>query len=149
MKDLFVSKSNNDKALILKEKVSNGEVILVIEGKETTSPTKYSIQINKNKHLDISTHPDINNKNHYWVFLNHSCNPNTFIKDRKLIALKNINQNTELTYNYNTTEYEMSTPFLCRCNHEDCIKEVKGFKFLSAKQKQFIQEQTAPYLFSY
>ncbi len=65
----------------------------------------------------------------------------------RLIALTDISEYKEITFNYNTTELEMSNPFLCKCKQDNCIKNVQGHKFLTPYQKQSIIEYTASYLY--
>ena len=117
-----------------------------IDGIITSSPSKYTIQIDKNQHLDIPYGIDKIENKHYWAALNHSCNPNSFIHNQQLIALQDIVAESDLTYNYNTTEYNLNSPFSCNCNQDNCFKKIKGFKFLTPEQKQFIFDQTISHL---
>ncbi len=83
--------------------------------------------------------------------LNHSCNPNCYIdfENLNLIALKDIKKGDELSFNYNTSEYDLidqGCSFECRCGSENCIKEIKGFKFLSEGEKKEIIEFASPYI---
>ena len=142
---LSVIEKESENRLITNRDLKKEEVILTFKGEITSTPSKYSIQIGQNEHLDI---PDgeIGNPDYYWIFLNHSCAPNTYIKNKQLIALEDIPAATELTFNYNTTEYNMATPFQCNCQKENCQKEIKGFKYLSSDQKENIKTPVAPYL---
>ena len=81
-----------------------------------------------------------------WVYLNHSCSPNCYLKNNQLFALAAIDAQTELTFNYNTTEFEMASPFNCNCGSDNCLKKIKGYKYLTPNQRQKIAEFTAPYL---
>lgn len=55
-------------------------------------------------------------------FINHSCDPNTFMrvmKDRvEFYALKNIPKGKELSCNYGETHHEGTLP--CRCGAKNC-----------------------------
>jgi len=89
----------------------------------------------------------------YENFLNHSCCPNGYIDFKNLYftVLKDIRKGEELTFNYNTTEYDLLdtvTPsnFICNCKSERCIKEVKGFRYLTLKQKIELQPYLSPFL---
>jgi len=51
------------------------------------------------------------------------------------MCARSIPQGEEVTYDYNTTEYSMASPFLCRCVH--CGgREIRGFRHLSIPEQQ-------------
>lgn len=115
--------------------IQAGETILHIEGTFTDHPSKYSIQISKNKHLlPYSSDPD--DPLSHWRFLNHSCDPNSFVDLIKMdvVALRTINKEEEVRFNYNLTEYDLATPFVCNCGEKNCLGEIKGFRYLSEQQ---------------
>ena len=97
----------------------------------------YSIQMGAKKHF-LPTK---------WTgrYLNHSCQPNTFIKTRPdgfpdLIALRTISKGEEITYSYWMTEYEWTkgvaeNTLKCRCHTSHCIGQIKSFSQLSAKER--------------
>jgi hypothetical protein len=74
-----------------------------------------------------------------WRFLNHSCDGNTRIQGNCLIALRPICPGEEVTFNYNTTEYEMASPFTCHCGSPFCIGEIRGYKFLARSERERLQ----------
>ena len=55
-------------------------------------------------------------------FVNHSCNPNLVFSDlsEMFYANKNIQKDTELTYDYETTETWFVEPFHCKCKEPNC-----------------------------
>ena len=75
-----------------------------------TSPTRTSIQIDENKHIE----------NFMAGKINHHCNPNTEIKFAGegiiVYALKDIPFDEQLTFDYETTESILSEPFKCACH---------------------------------
>lgn len=84
-------------------------------------------------------------------FINHSCNPNTRIDITKkyFTVIKNIPKNTEITFNYLTTEYDMKslgTDFVCHCGSKNCYGHIKGFKYLTLKQKRKLKPHLSPFL---
>ncbi len=93
--------------------------------------------------------------------LNHSCNPNCYIKfDEQnpnqpvLVALRDIEKGEELSFDYNTTDYNLKDPrctdnFHCHCNAPNCLGEIKGYKYLTPEQKSKISPYLAPYLRKY
>lgn len=103
------------------------------------------MQIDENRFLESTIKFD--------DFLNHSCQPNCSINWEKLnlVALRNIKKDEELTYNYNTSEYDLinlikNCSFKCNCNTKDCIGEIKGFKHLDLKEKKKIKKFLSPFL---
>src|SRR5581483_5950510 len=98
-----------------------------------------SLQIDVNKYLIVE-------KNSPEECINHSCDPNCqilFENDRiYLYVIKDIVVGDELTFNYNSTEYDMGKDVLvCLCESPNCVKEVKGYKYLTEEQKSLIASQ--------
>lgn len=73
--------------------------------------------------------------------VNHSCNPNTGIKDdSNLIALRDIEPGEEIFYDYSTTMDEEKWTMECRCEDSNCRKIVKDFWHLSEEtQKKYME----------
>ncbi|MEI6805464.1 MAG: SET domain-containing protein-lysine N-methyltransferase [Myxococcaceae bacterium] len=79
-----------------------------------------------------------------YVYFNHSCTPNCGIRKKgELFALKNIPKNTELTYDYSTTEwtYEKFGKYKdwameCNCGSEQCRGTLGQFPTLDSKLKK-------------
>lgn len=128
-------------------------------------PNRHTVSYNNQQHLDIGTP----NK-----FFSHNCGktsdkygPNLVVKMRKklintntltnsfqkpmncqingvFITKKNIESYEDLTFNYNTTELNISHPFLCNCIK--CQKDMKsryinGYIYLDYKeQKRILNE---------
>lgn len=85
------------------------------------------------------------------AFINHSCSANTKIDviSFRYIAIKNIRKNEEITYNYNTTEYDMKkngSSFKCKCNSKNCLGQIMGFKYLTRAQKLKLKPYLTPFL---
>jgi hypothetical protein len=84
--------------------------------------------------------------------VNHSCEPNCGIRANQsgghnLIAIKEIEANDEITYDYAMENYvidHFSQP--CRCGAGKCRIRITGWKDLTDKQKQEIANFAAPYL---
>ena len=136
--DLYIKETRfKSLGIYTRSAIEKNELITMI-GTSTPvpSPTMYSIQIGYNTHID--PHGVIK-------FINHSCVPNCKIKqisadgDLMLIAITDICSDSELTYNYLTTDYEIQFPFMCCCGHpNECIQSISGFKQLKPMQKQRI-----------
>ena len=126
------------------EDVKSGSFLTDLWGPVLDLPTAYTVQVEKNKHV--------------WpqgvmVRFNHSCQPNAkFIyKSRKIpypsldvdhevfwyvVATRDIKKGEDVTFDYNTTEYDMAEPFKCNCAAEKCLGKIKGFKYLSLEQQK-------------
>ena len=125
------------KGLFARNDLVAGSVIFYLKGSISRLPNKYSIQLSSDKHLDFPPvrKPD-DDHDYAWQYLNHSCEPNVYVNAAEycVCAIKNIRQGEELTFNYLTTEYELATPFLCRCQSAKCFGAIRGSKFLTADQ---------------
>lgn len=141
-----VRRVNGAYALITDCRIARDEVVFVLQGELTNRPSKYSIQIDEDKHLEPLHDPhDLKSLIH---FFNHSCDPSTYInfEDFSVRALRNLEPGEEVTFNYNTTEYEMSNPFKCHCDSENCLIEIRGFKHLPLSERIKLAPQLAPHL---
>ena len=89
-----------------------------------TEVTYLTVQISENEHIQL--------KPEFLQYINHSCDPNTFfdVDSMNLIALKNIQENEELTFFYPSTEWKMVQPFQCFCQTEKCLEQIQGASFI-------------------
>jgi hypothetical protein len=107
-----------------------GEVVGIVEldinASKSNEAHRYSVQIGKDEHISFS--------NSIFRFVNHSCDPCLFldVKTLTFYALKDLTPNTELTFFYNSTEWEMKEPFICTCGAKTCLGVVKGAKFVES-----------------
>jgi len=125
-----------------------GEFLFEIAGEITRTPTRYTVQIDRNAHIDLNDSHNLEEilDRYYWRFMNHSCEPNTVIRGRNVVALRPIHPWEEITFNYNTTEYQMAEPFQCRCESHGCEETIRGFAYLSAAEQERLRPLLAPYL---
>ncbi|HVY01474.1 MAG TPA: SET domain-containing protein [Candidatus Nanoarchaeia archaeon] len=135
-----VKKINNEEGLFAKEDIEKDELIIEFKGGIVDKPTKYSLQIDKNKHLESTELTDNS--------LNHSCNPNSYVtfQDISLRALRKINAREEITFNYLTTEWDMFSKFKCNCKNKDCFKDIRGYKYLTKDERKRLKNITSPFL---
>ncbi len=129
-----------------------GERLFRMEGEPSPDPTRYTVQIGEDQHLEVSpglTAEQILDR-YFWRFMNHSCDPNAFIQGMDVIALRDFAPWEGVTFNYNTTEYDMAEPFDCRCGSVHCLGPIRGFKHLSETERQrlepFLADHLRPYL---
>src|SRR3989344_2926424 len=79
-------------------------------------------------------------------YINHSCNPNTYVKTksgiRQVLAMRDISKGDEITYDYSINGDNEGT-FECRCGSKNCRKIYQGnfFKLPIELQKHYL-----PYL---
>ncbi|GIW65978.1 MAG: SET domain-containing protein-lysine N-methyltransferase [Candidatus Parcubacteria bacterium] len=148
-KNLEVKKSNNGLGLFAKKDFKKNDIILEFIGKIISRDHFNKIKSKKIKKIiddySIQIDEDIfivgtgKNKKIYDDFINHSCDPNSYvyINGNKviLIALKNIKQGEEITYDYSTTMYKDSWSIKCNCGSKICRKKIREFRFLPPKIK--------------
>jgi len=119
--------------------IKEGEIILEMDDSQVVEKDKV-----KELSEEDQNHTDYIGNGKYSVmkspekFINHSCDPNTFVKNRKVIAMKDIDKNEEITYDYSINgidPWEMN----CKCGSKNCRKIVYGdFRKLDAKtQKKY------------
>ncbi len=134
-------------ALLANKNFKKGEVIFSLKGEKIVPGSKAgpdAVQIGPDKFLD--------SKHRYAEdHINHSCNPTTKIDFdiMKFVALKNIKKGEEITFDYDTTEYDLvkeKEDFDCKCHSKNCRRRVQGFKHLSLKEKKKIKNMLSPYL---
>lgn len=108
------------------------QVILAVDGEETSQPSRYSVQVGPALHVaPRQGTPDEG----FWRYLNHSCEPNAWLRGRELVALRDIRTGEDVSFDYNTTEWDMAEPFACHCGSAACLGTVRGFAHLSAAQR--------------
>ncbi len=94
--------------------IKKGDILFQLTGEILDHPTRTSVEIGKDKHIEdeIGGH------------INHSCEPNTRVakKIQSFVSLRNIRQGEEITFDYNENETELAVPFVCEC----CGKKVLG-----------------------
>ena len=93
------------------------------------TPVVHSIQIAPDLHLDP--------QDAIWRFVNHHCAPNLRIalRDRAMVALRDISVGEELFFNYLSTEWDMHAPFVCNCSAAHCPGMIAGLRYLSSGQR--------------
>lgn len=124
-----------------------GAVIMELTGVPRTEADRYSIQVDVGTHLAPSDTPEADGEG-AWRFMNHACDPNVRVdvEARRLVARRAIGAGEELTFNYNTTEWEMAEPFDCGCGAAVCEGEVGGYARLSDAHRQRLEPDVAPHL---
>ena len=121
-----ISETDSDKGrgLYTKKEYGKEGIVLYLEGNYLPYPTRTSIQIKDDKHIES------------WEggHINHHCDPNTEIKihddfigknshaqmEPSLVALvvakRDIDIGEEFTFDYEITEFDLAEPFRCDCH---------------------------------
>ena len=104
--EIFVSQNGSVAGYIPRgafatQKFKTGETVRELSGRLYNNPTRTSIHIGNNMHVE----DDLGR------YINHSFEPNVKVEINKLIAIKDINIHDEITFNYNETEVNMAYPF--------------------------------------
>ncbi len=132
--------------------IARGAHILLIEGKLQKHPTRYSIQLDVDVHVECDANfgaheqSDAMRTRHPWRFLNHSCEPNSRVDGRALRAMRTIAEGEQITFDYTTTEASMAEPFQCGCASANCLGHVRGFIHLTREQQRARVGRLAPHL---
>jgi len=124
--------ANGSKGVFAKESIEPQAIILPLQGTITSRPTRFTIQLSPDCHLEAPPLSDADLQLDYaWLFLNHSCDPNGYIDtaDRTFRALRNIAAGEEITFNYLTTEAKLAAPFACSCGAANCFGQIRGYDF--------------------
>ena len=113
--------------LVTTEPIASGEVIFLLDGVVRAKPTRYSIQIGADAHLDDMGPVDATN---------HRCDPSAFIdfSDPERIvlrALRDLSVGDEVSIHYCATEYDMESPFDCHCGADACLGRIRGYRHVS------------------
>jgi SET domain-containing protein len=138
---LDVVMTNGKKGLFALESIVKDEILIDLNGEDTLpSPTRRSLQIGEGRHAFGSEET--------VGFLNHGCEPNVFLDFSCLCvrALRDIRSGDELKINYAATEYEMHDSFRCDCGSPECLRMIRGFKYLTKDQQLKLKPYLAPYL---
>jgi hypothetical protein len=89
-------------------------VVYQMSGRFIETPTRTSIQVGPNLHIEDTL----------GRYVNHSCDPTVKVVGTQLVSVKTICAGDSVTFNYNETEERVSNPFQCNC----CGKIIIGKK---------------------
>lgn len=122
--------------MVASQPIHAGTVVVMIDlrvadGRITTVPSKYTIQISVDRHVENApTHAS-----GMWHLMNHMEIPNLRIEltpeFMKFVACQDIQSGEELGFNYSTTEWSMVSPFLCSRTGTS----VQGFRHLTPAEQ--------------
>jgi len=127
-------------SVVAVEPIAAGEALLTISGRVQRRPSRYTLQVGSDVHVDPV--------GQCWGFVNHSCDPNCRVDfgHWQFVATRPIAADEELGFNYLTTEWDMATPFLCRCGAAICLGRIAGLRHLRPEQARDLRSTLAPHL---
>lgn len=95
------NKELNAKGLYAARKYAQGETIFTLTGKTYDHPTRETIYVGNNTHIHDEN----------GAFINHSFNPSMYVRLYELVAKVDLEVGDEITFDYNSSELSMATPF--------------------------------------
>jgi uncharacterized protein len=114
-------------AVIARRMFEPGDVVVVgyVVGLEPLR-TSRSVQVSWNRHVLMQESA---------VLINHSCDPSTRVVGNRhgaynFVAIQEITADTEITYDYASTEFEPCLNFTCYCHTRECRGNWGGFASL-------------------
>ena len=120
---LVIRTHNKYRSLTTRKAYRRGDVICPIPTENLfDKPNQFTVQTGIHEHVEVKE----------LASMNHSCDPSTILETKRMlvIATRNLAPGDELTFFYPSTEWEMSSPFICLCGAANCIHVVAGARFL-------------------
>eukprot|EP00121_Abeoforma_whisleri_P003585 Awhi_evm1s3221 len=114
----------NGQSVMAKRDLVKGEIVGRVDIKEdlVDTPTRFTLQAAQNLHIKGESLKEL-------VNLNHSCDPSLSLVYREhsldFELSRNVKEGDSVTFSYNTTEYDMASPFECKCNSPNCYLTIK------------------------
>ena len=111
------------RSLTVKQAYKAGDIICPIPTAQLyDKPNQYTVQVGMNQHVEVKE----------LSALNHACDPSVILDTTRMLvfAARDLEPGDELTFFYPSTEWEMSSPFICLCGAPNCIHVVAGARFL-------------------
>jgi hypothetical protein len=93
-------------------RIRQGETVVILPESPISMPDRYSLEIYPGIHIDCSQS--------MAGAINHSCSPNAFVKDSRIVAWTCILPGDEITLDYKITEQKLASPFECKCGYYGC-----------------------------
>lgn len=114
--------------------IKKNEIIFVVRGKIVKYKYGPNYQLGS-RWLGIGKNTWVSPfQNNPWWFINHSCNPNAGLRDKKkIVAMKKIRGNEEITIDYSIAEDDPYWKMRCSCGDKKCRKIVRSIRFLPKK----------------
>jgi|SRR3989344_497390 len=134
------------KGIFASRDIPKGEHILRFEGKVITLEGVLSkeedvwgnaVQIGNETYIDVEAP---------FVFVNHSCDPNSGLKDAAtLVSVRDIAKDEEIAFDYSTCMDEDMWTMECRCGSTGCRGKIRDFKYVPVDVRtRYIRMEVVP-----
>ena len=117
--------------MIARSGFAPGDIVCPFGARKTVSgPSRHSLQVGLDAHILLA--PE------YLQYMNHSCRPNIVIdtENRLIRAVRTIAAGDEFMFFYPATEWDMQSPFRCRCGVQECLGLIGGARHISPEVLQ-------------
>lgn len=141
--DIFIQQTEKGRSVFASRCFRKGETVVVGRPVEILPErTTHSFQMDFDLHIELDEPGQL---------INHSCSPNTGVRNNQygaydFVALVDIPSGSELTWDYETTEYISIAIPECYCGSPECRSKTLGFKFLPVEIRKKYGEFIADYL---
>lgn len=109
---IFFNNTRVQRILKASRRIRQGETIINLPQVPMALPDQFSLEIYPGIHIDCS--------DSMAGAINHSCAPNAFVKDTRIVAWNCIMPGEEITLDYKATEKTLAVPFDCTCGRLGC-----------------------------
>lgn len=124
------------KGICARERISAGQMILAFGGDIITTQEVQAMGEAQGCTIQIDLDLYINAEPP-GLYTNHSCAPNAGVKnDTILIALRDIERDQEICFDYSTTMSENHWTLRCLCGAPQCRRVIEDFHLLPATLKR-------------
>lgn len=110
----FIKNKLGQVSLVAAERFLKDEVVFDLDmGEFFSEPNLRTIEIGNDQHVD---HP-------HGRYTNHSCSPTCYVdkEDKVMRAARDIEIGESITFNYLSSETNLSTSFQCHCGSPNCV----------------------------
>lgn len=139
LQKIRIGDTSHGKGVFAVEPILNGTIITEVKGEHLTFEDTTKAVADESFCVQISM-KDYVLPNPPFYLINHSCNPNSGLNHKlELVALRDIQTNEEIVWDYSTTMLERHWVMKCSCGSETCRGSVTDFDTLPAGlQKKYI-----------
>lgn len=131
MLKVVVGKSEIDgTGLLAKRDIKKGEIVFIMKGKVITLNSHNQKRILADENIMGIEKDKWISPRFPYVYINHSCSPNTSIRGRvTFVAIKDIKKDEEVTFDYSISE-DSTWKMNCNCGSKHCRKIIRSVKYL-------------------
>jgi len=142
----LVATENIGRKAVARTALKAGTVVNYFDAPVVSRPLMHTVQFDEQVHVAPTEGAE---------FISHWCeDTNTRIvvaEDRRsaeFVVTQDVHPGEDLSFNYNTTEWDMESPFVCACPSCQARAQgprlVRGFKHLSLEERAEIAHETSP-----